>query len=1067
MGSLCVSLFGEADERMALERRVKGIFDRHSEFKREPSNEGKNRRRRLSRALQKANEKIASVANKMRALHKSETEPVRIAGYSGTAASIAAQVAEEKNSLGWMRDPIPLGAECPLSGGDFEKVLGILRRLSPERRREVSLRIPVELPEVDALRSAIAVEEGIAKDKEAARARLGDGAPLVPTNADPAAVERASKEARGFEGAWRALGLDEGGWRFNAAKAVLGGVEVDSWRRLLTRSREAIESAQAACAASGGKPKAIDSLRVEGGADESDLPYHASLLARSGGEGVIDMLRTLFNRDVWNARRALRGVSLGGARCKTRGQLEALVAALRARADIAAAAAEWAPHAGDMPEARSAQAERIDSLHGVLEKIFALSERRDGCASAMEELSPGADIDWMSAVGRERVEASCEIFRLGERSSENGRYFDEVKKPVSGTVAGGGHPVAAAILEAIEKRDCDAFARLRAEAMHLARDAEEWGWASSRLNELGEIAPLLREDLVASAGEDIWNERAERLKEAWAWAQAKEELDRRLREDTLPLLEEQHRDAVKGYGKALRALALDRAWNLCLKRFDTERGEEQRKHLLLWLDAVRKLGKGTGPNAPVHRDTAKEHLKECRGIIPALVMPMSRVWDTVPFGERGIFDVVIADEASQCSYESILLFHLGKKVLIVGDDKQTSPEDVGVKLEDVVRLQEKYLRDFKYRALFDGQASLFGLGRFFHGGDITLREHFRCMPEIIEFSNRLWYSPPGLIPMRQFGSDRLPPLATTFVGKGFVNGVGQSVVNIPEAEAIAEEIVGLSQDPRFEGKSVGVITLQGQRQAAEIWDLLSERFSPREVARMKLRCGRPYDFQGDERDLIFLSMVASPNGEGGEERRMGALIGKFDEQRFNVATSRARDRMHLFHSVSATDLHPECLRRKLLEYMHNPETVVLAGMPLHEMEKVLREVLDKREQRPPEPFESWFELEVAVEIARRGFSVKPQHEVAYKRIDLAVVGGGSLLAVECDGDHWHGPEQYDEDMRRQRMLERCGWHFFRVRESLFRTDREKALAGLWPLLDELGIRPLQGAPRPGEEKPSE
>ena len=106
---------------------------------------------------------------------------------------------------------------------------------------------------------------------------------------------------------------------------------------------------------------------------------------------------------------------------------------------------------------------------------------------------------------------------------------------------------------------------------------------------------------------------------------------------------------------------------------------------------------------------------------------------------------------------------------------------------------------------------------------------------------------------------------------------------------------------------------------------------------------------------------------------------------------------------------------------------------------------------PPAPFESWFEVDVALEILRKGFTVLAQHEVAGKRIDLVVEGGQARLAVECDGDYWHGADRYEADMQRQRQLERCGWEFFRVREAAFYSNKENALVGLWQALEERGI----------------
>ena len=72
--------------------------------------------------------------------------------------------------------------------------------------------------------------------------------------------------------------------------------------------------------------------------------------------------------------------------------------------------------------------------------------------------------------------------------------------------------------------------------------------------------------------------------------------------------------------------------------------------------------------------------------------------------------------------------------------------------------------------------------------------------------------------------------------------------------------------------------------------------------------------------------------------------------------------------------------------------------------------------------------------------------------DLVVVGANTRFAIECDGDVWHGPEEYEADLARQRELERCGWEFFRIRESVLFADMASSLKKLWETLDELDIR---------------
>jgi very-short-patch-repair endonuclease len=124
----------------------------------------------------------------------------------------------------------------------------------------------------------------------------------------------------------------------------------------------------------------------------------------------------------------------------------------------------------------------------------------------------------------------------------------------------------------------------------------------------------------------------------------------------------------------------------------------------------------------------------------------------------------------------------------------------------------------------------------------------------------------------------------------------------------------------------------------------------------------------------------------------------------------------------------------------------------------------------PEPYESWFEVDVALELLRRKYRVFPQYEVAGYRIDLVVEGGQSRLAVECDGDAWHGPDRYEQDMNRQRQLERAGWTFVRVRESEFYLDRNRTIQEIIKACNYLGIFPEDmefGPPEMEEREPAE
>jgi len=91
---------------------------------------------------------------------------------------------------------------------------------------------------------------------------------------------------------------------------------------------------------------------------------------------------------------------------------------------------------------------------------------------------------------------------------------------------------------------------------------------------------------------------------------------------------------------------------------------------------------------------------------------------------------------------------------------------------------------------------------------------------------------------------------------------------------------------------------------------------------------------------------------------------------------------------------------------------------------------------------------------RGKYRVRPQVEVAGYRLDLVVEGPDNRLAVECDGEAWHGPERFEQDMARQRQLERAGWTIVRVRESEFYADRGESVRRIVEACEELGIRPI-------------
>jgi very-short-patch-repair endonuclease len=118
--------------------------------------------------------------------------------------------------------------------------------------------------------------------------------------------------------------------------------------------------------------------------------------------------------------------------------------------------------------------------------------------------------------------------------------------------------------------------------------------------------------------------------------------------------------------------------------------------------------------------------------------------------------------------------------------------------------------------------------------------------------------------------------------------------------------------------------------------------------------------------------------------------------------------------------------------------------------------------------ESDFEREVYTALAERRYRVVPQVQTGAYRIDMVVEGAGDVrLAIECDGDEFHGPDRWPHDMTRQRVLERAGWTFWRCFASTWRLHKKEVLAELIERLTAMGIEPigtLERAPQMVEKR---
>ena len=598
------------------------------------------------------------------------------------------------------------------------------------------------------------------------------------------------------------------------------------------------------------------------------------------------------------------------------------------------------------------------------------------------------------------------------------------------------HPIKKSILEAYDNIDFQIYSELLNKLDNLTHG--KWLFLSFehlRLELYCEMPTIVQsiEDDVFSVG-DMQN-----LKQAILFRNAQHQLYKLMDVNYENQLIQNLNELEKTERSLIAKLAAKKAWYKVVEALQQNRS--LRQHLDAWVMAEKKIGKtGRGKRAMKFQKIAQQEMKHCKDSVPCWIMPLYKVAETIQ-PEQEMYDYVIIDEASQLGPDAIFLLYISKNIIIVGDDKQTSPEYVGVDSNTMTPHIKRHLNGIPFSDYYGTEFSFFDHAKFFCDGVTVLREHFRCMPEIIEFSNRHFYAPDGkgLYPLKQYSENRLEPLVTVFCSNGYTEGVGAKIINEPEANQIAETILTLVEDERYNGKTIGVITLQGNQQASIIENLLLKKIGEKEFHKRKIVCGNSSSFQGDERDIIFLSLVTANN------HNRSALVKPEDERRFNVAVSRAKEQIFLFHSVHLDDLNnTNDLRYKLLDHFKN----------YNSYQPIFNTPIERRIGTQPEPFDSWFEVDVYNDIVSKRLSVIPNYEVAKGRyrIDMVMLlPDGTKIAIECDGDKWHGPEKYQDDILRQKVLERCGWQFFRVRGYEYYTNREKALEQLWnmiPVIEE-------------------
>ncbi len=415
---------------------------------------------------------------------------------------------------------------------------------------------------------------------------------------------------------------------------------------------------------------------------------------------------------------------------------------------------------------------------------------------------------------------------------------------------------------------------------------------------------------------------------------------------------------------------------------------------------------------------------------------------------RLTFDLVVMDEASQIKPQDALgAIARGAQLVVVGDPRQLPPTRFFDRIveeeddeEDLTALEES-------ESILDATLPMFPTRR--------LRWHYRSRHEsLIAFSNTFFYEGNLVLFPSPYSSsagygiqyDRLP--SGCFVNRR----------NLEEARVIAEAV--REHFRHCPDETLGVVAMSAEQRLQierAIETLAKEDAGFQEHLEADARGAEPLfvknleNVQGDERDVIFISMTYGPKEPGGKVyQRFGPINSDVGWRRLNVLFTRSRKRMHVFSSMGSEDIVVGPGTKRGVVALRD----FLAYCETGQLHRAARPT-----GRTPH---SDFEVAVAQRLTAAGFECVPQVGVAGFFIDIAVKDPGNpgryLMGIECDGATYHSAKSTrDRDRLRQAILERLGWRIRRI----WSTDWYRNPQGeIEPILRELNQ--LKSEPAPAE-----
>ena len=403
-------------------------------------------------------------------------------------------------------------------------------------------------------------------------------------------------------------------------------------------------------------------------------------------------------------------------------------------------------------------------------------------------------------------------------------------------------------------------------------------------------------------------------------------------------------------------------------------------------------------------------------IKPVFMMSPLSVAKFVPPKSPVRFDLAIFDEASQVRpTEAFGAIARAAQAVVVGDSKQLPPTTFFDRMAEDDDEMPSQTSDLE---------SILGMFCAGQAPERMLKWHYRSRHEsLISFSNHEFYDNRLVVfPSPDKGRESTGLHMRYDPGAHYKPGRGGRV-NPGEARAVADAVMKHASESPHLTLGVAAFSLSQARAVEDQLEILRRQDGSCETF-FAAHPEEPFfvknleNVQGDERDVILISVGYGKRQDGHMPMNFGPLNQDGGERRLNVLVTRARRRCWVFANFEAADLD---LRRTKARGVEALKTFL-------EYARTGRMELPRQTGRAAD---SPFEEAVARELRRRGHQVDHQVGSAGFFVDLAVVDpdrpGRYLLGVECDGASYHSARSArDRDRLRQQVLEGLGWTIHRI-----------------------------------------